>query len=139
MMIEQTFAHDALDRRDHAFAVRDLAMIPPKLELGTIAVKVFLGKLMKDAVVSTLQESVETLGGVDVLAVDVDVNLRRVVDRGMAASEDVADAQVGSEVVGDDLCARIDVDFDILSECIFGNYILGTPDLVPYYTARKLF
>ena len=122
-MIEQPFAHDALDRRNHALAVRDLAMVPPKLELRAITVKMFLGKLMEDAVVSTLQESVETLGGVDVLAVDVDVNLRRVVDRGVSTVEHVADAKVRSEVIGDDFCSRIDVDDDVLAKRILRDVL----------------
>ena len=121
LKIKQPLALDALDRRDHPLAVRDLAVIPAKLELGAITVKVLLAQLMEDAIVSTLQESVEALGGVDVLPVDVNVNLRRVVDGRVSARERSANAKIRSEVVGDDFCRCIDVDKDVLGQRVLGD------------------
>ena len=114
--IHEPLALDALDRRNHAFAIRDLAVIPPKLELGAVTVKVFLAQLMEDAVVTALQQGVETFRRVDVLAVDVHVNLRRMVDRGVSASEHVGESNVRREVIGDDFCSCIDVDTDVLAK-----------------------
>ena len=121
MKVREPLSRDALDRRNHAFAVRDLAMIPAKLELGAITVQMFLTQLMEDAIVTAFQKRVERFRCVDVFAVDVDVNLCRVVDGRVSAREHVADANVRSEVVGDDFCRCIDVDKDVLGQRVLGD------------------
>jgi hypothetical protein len=122
-MIEQTLARDAQESRDHAFAVRDLAVIPTELEFGAITVKVLLAQLMEDAVVTAFQQGVERFRRVDVFAVDVDVNLRRVLDDAVTAFKITPDASVRSVVVGDDFCSWIDVDLDVIAKSVLRDVL----------------
>lgn len=98
-------------------------MIPTELEFGAVTMQVLFRQLMEDAVVPALQQGVEALGRVDVLAVDVDVNLCRVVYRRVTASERCPDASIGREIVCHDLGGRIDVDKDVLAKRILRHVL----------------
>lgn len=57
--IRQSLSFRALDRRDHAFAVRHVAMIPAKGEFGAIPPKMLLAHLVERAVVAAFEQREE--------------------------------------------------------------------------------
>src|SRR5438132_4678499 len=64
--VHQPLARGTFNSGNHALSIRNLAMIPAESKLIAITVKMFLGNLVKDSVVTALQETEETFRRVDV-------------------------------------------------------------------------